>query len=269
MRKFLILLTVLFCVSLGFSQKSDSVSSSDLKKLQQEILNTNVPTGTSNIPVSEPATQAKEILSNPLYRESLDTTKGESWLGKALENLFEKIGDWFSNMFKSKESSPSIGGLGAGEFIIQGIIVILIAILIGFLIFMIAQIRLKKKSSIVGEEGLVSDEEAKRSADQWIREADRLAADGLFREAIRCLYLACLIRMDEQRVLRFERHETNWEHLLRFRDLPTKPGGFDLLPATQKFDLAWYGLVPQAQSDVDWFKEEYQQLLNGLRQART
>jgi hypothetical protein len=268
MKRFLLLVCILFNVTVALAQPKENKISPELQKLQQDILSTNSPISTPNTPSTTPSDQAKEILSNPLYRESLDTSKGESWLAQAINNLFEKIADWFSNMFKNEQKEQT-GSFGAAPMIIQGIIVILIAALIGFLIFMLAQIRLKRKVPIEDSEGLISKEEANRSADQWLKEADRLASEGLFREAIRCLYLACLIRMDEQRVLRFERHETNWEHLHRFRDLPSKPGGFDLQPATQKFDHAWYGLVPQDQSDVNWFKDEYQLLLDGLRQARS
>jgi len=254
-------------VSVVYSQSEEATASPELQKLQREILNTDTPFSTPGLPAGQPAEQAKEILSNPLYRESLDTSQGESWLAKALENLFEKVAEWFSDRFNKEKKEPT-GGFGAAPGLIQGMIAVLIAVLAGFLIFMLAQIRLKRKPSVDEEDGLISNEEAKRSADQWIREADRLASEGLFREAIRCLYLACLIRMDEQRILRFERHETNWEHLLRFRDLPSKPGTFDLHPATQKFDHAWYGLIPQDQNDVNWFKSEYQLLLDGLRQAK-
>ncbi|MFM9873351.1 MAG: DUF4129 domain-containing protein [Fimbriimonadaceae bacterium] len=267
MKTFLTFLVSICLLTVSFSQSDTETASPQLRKIQESIL-ANPKSATIPVaPTGEPANQAKEILSNPLYRENVDTSKGESWLSDAIENLFRKIGDWLSNLFKGKEA-PQVGGIGGGAAIIQGIVYLLIAILVGFLIFMLAQIRLKKKLIGNDEDSLVSDEEAKRSADQWIKEADRLAADGLFREAIRCLYLACLIRLDEQRVLRFERHETNWEHLHRFRDISNKPGAFDLQPATQKFDHAWYGLVPQDQSDVNWFKTEYQQLLDGLRQAR-
>lgn len=266
MKRFITLICTFCIFSFTLSQSSENPSP-ELQKLQQEIIGNSSPIAPPPQVTTTPSAQAKEILNNPLYRESMDTTSGESWLSQALQNFFNKIGDWLSNLFKNRQQ-PQIGGFGGGAALIQGVIYVLIAILVGFLIFMLAQIRFKKKPQVEEGESLVSDEEAKRSADQWIKEADRLAANGLYREAIRCLYLACLIRMDENRVLRFERHETNWEHLHRFRDIPAKPGSFDLHPATQKFDHAWYGLLPQDQSDVNWFKSEYQALLEGLRMVR-
>jgi hypothetical protein len=144
-------------------------------------------------------------------------------------------------------------------------IVILLAVLAAFVIYLVSQIKLKRQPDSGNVDNLMSEEEARRSADQWLTEADKLAARGEFRAAVRCLYLACLIRMDESNTLRFERHQTNWEHLYRFRDLTNKPGNFQLEPLTQKFDNAWYGFIPQSQTDVDWFKSEYQALLAGLR----
>lgn len=211
-----------------------------------------------------PQDQAERILANPLYREQIDTQEGESWLSTALENLFNRIGEWLSNLFRNRQE-PNGSSLQAAAGLTEVMIVVLLAILAAFIIYMLAQIRFKKKNDNPETDSLVTDAEAGRNADQWLTEADKLAASGDFRAAIRCLYIASLVRMDEARLLRFERHETNWEHLYRFRDLPNKPGEFHLEPLTLRFDQAWYGFVPQSQSDVDWFKSEYRSLLTGIK----
>ncbi len=248
---------VLFSMSLGQSAT----------EVRDQILGsapTGSPTQSISTPIDSPQSQAERILQNPLYRESLNTAEGESWLNEALSNFFERIGEWLGNLFnrpQQQRGSPIVASQG----VTQVMIVILLAVLAAFVIYLVSQIKLKRQPDSGNDDNLMSEEEARRSADQWLTEADKLAARGEFRAAVRCLYLACLIRMDESNTLRFERHQTNWEHLYRFRDLTNKPGNFQLEPLTQKFDNAWYGFIPQTQSDVDWFKSEYQALLAGLR----
>ena len=248
---------VLFSMSLGQSAT----------EVRDQILGsapTGSPTQSISTPIDSPQSQAERILQNPLYRESLNTAEGESWLNEALNNFFERIGEWLGNLFdrpQQQRGSPIVASQG----VTQVMIVILLAVLAAFVIYLVSQIKLKRQPDSGNVDNLMSEEEARRSADQWLTEADKLAARGEFRAAVRCLYLACLIRMDESNTLRFERHQTNWEHLYRFRDLTNKPGNFQLEPLTQKFDNAWYGFIPQSQADVDWFKSEYQALLAGLR----
>jgi hypothetical protein len=254
-----VVLASVVLISMSFGQSATQV--------RDQILGSSPvgsPTQSIPIPVDSPQSRAERILQNPLYRESLNTAEGESWLNEALNNFFERLGELLGNMFnrpQEQRGSPIVASQG----VTQVMIVILLAVLAAFVIYLISQIKLKRKPGSEATDNLMSEEEARRSADQWLTEADKLAAQGEFRAAVRCLYLACLIRMDESNTLRFERHQTNWEHLYRFRDLTQKPGNFQLEPLTQKFDNAWYGFIPQTQSDVDWFKSEYQALLAGLR----
>ena len=139
---------------------------------------------------------------------------------------------------------------------------ILILAVIAFLIFAFRKFnwgvasKLRKKR--VG--GLLDDDEPDRSADEWLEQADRLAAEGEFRKAVRCLYLACLVRIDEAGVARFIRAETNWEHLHRIEASTKSPESFQFRTITQKFDLIWYGFRTQGQPDVQEFRAFYVEL---------
>jgi hypothetical protein len=236
----------------------------DLDQIRDQMTGKTQPSTGPTTTILDPQAQAQKITESPLYIKSKPNQDSKSWLSDSLENFFERIGKFLEKLFDNRQA-PNAPSAQLGPGIGQVIIAILIAILAGFLIFMLAQLRFGKKGKSESSETLISAEEARRTADQWISEADRLAAAGQFREAVRCLYLACLIRMDEQQILRFERHETNWEHLYRFRDLPHKPTGFDLDPVTRNFDAAWYGFVPQSQANVDEFKGAYTTLLQSIR----
>ena len=97
---------------------------------------------------------------------------------------------------------------------------------------------------------LVEEEEAPRSADAWLDEANALIAQGRFREAVRGLYVAGLMRFDEAGVARFDRHQTNWEHLRRIEASPKRPPGTDVRAATGRFDRVWYGHLDATAEDA-------------------
>lgn len=125
---------------------------------------------------------------------------------------------------------------------------------------------LRRKSRAVLEE-----DEPERTLDEWLLEADRLAALGKYREAVRGLYLACLLKLDEGRVARFDRRQTNWEHLARIETSPRLPEGLDFRTPTKEFDHIWYGFVTKGEPDVARFREWYRTVsakVSGVESAK-
>ncbi|MBX3114913.1 MAG: DUF4129 domain-containing protein [Fimbriimonadaceae bacterium] len=272
MRKFTVLL-LLACSLFAYAQKAPSTQ--DKKEVARLEQLRDSLTGTQGTPAGDipttlngkaPEEKVKEILSNPIYRDQVSEQKG-SWLNDALETLFRKIGDRASNLMPKQSSAPGIGG---AAIFTNFVIWILVAVLAAFIVYMIASIAYKKRKaeSATADGGLIDDDEVDRSSDEWLTQADKLANEGRFREAVRCLYLASLIRLDEAKILRFERHETNWEHLYRYKDAPGRLAAFDLTPLTQQFDQIWYGFNTQGMPDVVWFRSEYQVLLDAIKAAK-
>ncbi len=63
-----------------------------------------------------------------------------------------------------------------------------------------------------------------------------------YRSAIRYLYLACLLLLDERGLIRYDPALTNREHL---RQIAGQPQLLDLLrPVVHTFDHVWYGFAP-------------------------
>ena len=114
---------------------------------------------------------------------------------------------------------------------------------------------------------MLEDDEPERSLDEWLAEADTLQAQGRYREAVRALYLASLLRFDEARVARFQRGQTNWEHLTRIEASPTMPKDLDFRATTRLFDRIWYGRIVRGKEDVDQFRAWYLNITNTLRAA--
>ncbi|MEX1018960.1 MAG: DUF4129 domain-containing protein, partial [Litorilinea sp.] len=83
------------------------------------------------------------------------------------------------------------------------------------------------------------------SAAQARRQAQAAADAGDFRHAVRALYLAALLLLDEHHLLTFDRSHTNREVLARVpADSPIRP---HLQPVVETFDAVWYGIrVPDA-----------------------
>lgn len=252
---------MLACLILGLglltpiaAQQPNSTASAEVNRIRNAFTS------------SEPATngdQAKvevnKILDKPLYRDSIEKHE-DWWLSDAIERMLERL-------FKRKErpKGPNLNIGFAGD-IIKLVVICIGAALLVLLVYLLTQVIGKRTAKkMAHSEGILDEDEPLLSSDEWLDRADQLAAAQRYREAVRCLFVAMLMRLDEANVLRFERHETNWEHLYRYRDLESKPGGFDLQVPTQRFDSIWYGFRDEGEAGVAYFRDRYQELLSALR----
>ncbi len=128
-----------------------------------------------------------------------------------------------------------------GRFVMAAVALLLAAIL---LIFFLGQSRRLRPTlpalDPAGEGGAGHLPDAReRSPLGWRAHADKLAAEGLFREAIRAQFLAVLSRLDRTGEIDYRQERTNGEHLRSFRGPVPRRGRF--ADATWTFELAWYG----------------------------
>ena len=114
-------------------------------------------------------------------------------------------------------------------------------------------------------EAMLAEDEPERTRDEYLDEADRLVGLGQYREAVRCLYLASLLAFDEAGIARFVRGQTNWEHLRRIEESDKMPTDLDFRPATQKFDVVWYGMKVNGMDDVGAMRFWYEQTIDRVR----
>jgi hypothetical protein len=85
------------------------------------------------------------------------------------------------------------------------------------------------------------------------REAEELAAHRSYRLAIRALYLAALLRLDERGVLAFDRALTNREVLKSAGTTGSASLVERLAPLVERFDRHWYGAVVCTEDDFREF----------------
>jgi hypothetical protein len=88
---------------------------------------------------------------------------------------------------------------------------------------------------------------------QVLAQAQRFAQSGDYRSAVRDLYLAALLLLDEQGVLRYDRALTNREVLAAVARPEVRAA---LEPIVQTFDRTWYGFVPIGQEEFETYRRQ-------------
>ncbi|MBV9242706.1 MAG: DUF4129 domain-containing protein [Acidobacteria bacterium] len=204
-----------------------------------------------------------EILSRPEYQPP--RVEDES----LFQRWWREFWDWIDSLFPKPQIQPSSSvGLGSLRLVLQIVIFIAIAALIGFLAWrFLPFIRLwfgrRDKDArgdrvILGE--IVSSDE---SASDIFADAERLAREGDIRGAIRKGYIAVLCELGDRRLVRLARFKTNRDYL---RDVQRQPQIFeDFRGLTDKFEQNWYGLRTAAPDDWDAFRDGCKQTLQEAR----
>jgi hypothetical protein len=161
-----------------------------------------------------------------------------------------------------------MGGVPGGTlgFLIPVVWVILAGLLLAFIVFAVRFVSFSKSKKRKAK-AVLEEDEPERTLDEWLALADAHEREGRFREAVRALYLACLLKFDERNVARFIRSQTNWEHLARIESSPKLPVGLDFRAATKAFDQVWYGHKVRGRADVDEFRAWYLSVTEGLKAA--
>jgi hypothetical protein len=205
-------------------------------------------------------TTAKAIKQDPIYKAEKEVISA-NWLQKLLDRL--------KNMFKNDSTGPQIDAPQVPSWVgdvVRVLFYLLGVAIIGLIVYLLFKIPWSwtkgGRAKRLKRGGMLEDGEVLLSEDEYLLEADRLIAEGKFREACRALYLASLLRIDKSRIARFESTQTNWEHLRRIETSPTRPPQLEFRQATKAFDLAWYGYRVKYADDVQIFRETYISIKN-------
>jgi hypothetical protein len=166
------------------------------------------------------------LLSQPPFARPEAGDSGR-WLGDLL--------DWIVR-FLEVVLRPTGRVSGNGTIITWAIGILGIALIAGVVLYLARGLR----RSIVRETqpGLDGSDPG-LTARQALDQAGDLARDGDYRSAVRLLFLAALLRLDERHLLRYDRALTNREYLERVRDQPELRAA--LGPIVDIFDRVWYG----------------------------
>jgi hypothetical protein len=160
-------------------------------------------------------------------------TRFWDWVWNGLERVLDPVVGWLDRLFSTSDPES---GRGAASRVILGLIglAFIIAVLV-----MIARI---VRRSMMGEIVHFEDQRALMLSSAEARaEAERLLQEGNFRAALRSLYLATLLRLEEAGRLRFDRSLTNLEVLQTARVHNDALLLERLSPLVERFDRVWYG----------------------------
>jgi hypothetical protein len=95
-------------------------------------------------------------------------------------------------------------------------------------------------------------------------EAERLAAAGDLRAAIRKGYIAVLCELGDRKVIGLEHHKTNRDYL---RDVRKKRAIHqEMTGLTNSFERHWYGFGEAGESDWTEFRQGYRRVVEGRPQ---
>lgn len=192
--------------------------------------------------------QLAEILSQPAFQwESEEPLPPKSWVDRLLDHFFT----FLERVWPGQKTAFT---LGQGVATIAGI----------FLIIVLVYIVRHLLQDVVGEARLPQRKAADDplTAQDAHQQAQNAAGTGDYRTAVRYLYLACLLSLDERGLLRYDRSLTNREYLRTISHLP------DLAKllgeVVELFDRVWYGF----QSISETTYRQYELRVQALQQEK-
>jgi hypothetical protein len=142
------------------------------------------------------------------------------------------------------------GGLSVlGWVLLAGLGVAVLAV--SFYLYLSSRRTIRAANTAVAGDGKTSTDNESRQvleespAELW-RQAESLAGEGRFREAVRSLYLALLSLLHRKQFIRFEPMRTNGEYVRQIRLSERAPPELHepFLRLTDLFEARWYGERP-------------------------
>lgn len=206
---------------------------------------------------SQATQQAKAIKSNPLYQDP-GIQEQSNWLDGAIRRLLGLIPR------RSNRTSFDMPATAIPGWIVPGMWVLLGVAVLVFGYFVLRHFTWKKALKRRAK-AMLEDDEPERTLDEWLALADQHLEAGNYREAVRAMYLSCLLKFDEAGIARFIRGETNWEHYERIQASIKRPQALDFRPPTQAFDRIWYGYHVNGREDVEQFRHWYNTITEAIR----
>jgi hypothetical protein len=171
--------------------------------------------------VRDARTVARDVLAQPEFRRApvpATQPEGESWWDRLLKRLFKP---------REVSAGPRVGAPGIGGGFFQALTILLLAAGATLIVVQVVRWLLgRRREDADGRPGLPDlaragaeplPDPTKRTAAEWLADADAAAAQGEFRGAVRNLYLALLSALCRRGVLRYDPARTNGEYVRSFR----------------------------------------------------
>ena len=184
-------------------------------------------------------------------------------------SLADRIAAWLDKIFQHRTPARTPTGPNINPKVVEGILIAIacgaFAILVAVLVQALGRREAKARPLALDEEEATLMEA--RDNDSLLALAEQQAKTGDYRRAFRLVYLASLVTLDTDGVLRFDRSKTNWEYLRALRASGRGDVYTALTPLTREFDQVWYGFAPTNSSQYAWALTQYQALQDSARTA--
>lgn len=182
-------------------------------------------------------------------RDRLETILARREFQPVQPSVWDRLARWLLEWFARILDAPGVSTVGSlAQWVLaigSGIVVV------GVLLFFLRGLR---RNVVEGEAAETLAGEIPRHAAEAQQRAANAASSGDFREAMRLLYLAALLHLDEVGLLRFDRALTNREVLASVAaDAPLRR---QLAPVVSQFDRVWYGHAPFGQQEFEVAAEQ-------------
>ncbi len=157
------------------------------------------------------------------------------WLG----SLWRDFWDWVRWLFGSDpHQTKAEGGSSTTTWVAIGLGVILLLVIV-LALRRSPPPRVESTTAPLPLDAATDQDPRSRAADEWIRHARALAAEGRQREAVRAWYHALLVTCWARGHLHHRTGRTNWEYAVTLAAALPWSGRFRDL--TARFDRTWYG----------------------------
>jgi hypothetical protein len=188
--------------------------------------------------------------ANPGYaaeRTSLNAILAQrAYQGVSEVSARERFVEWFYNQLD--KFLAGLVRLGSrAPWIVVALRLLLLAAICTALIFAVLRIEWRSRVRLIPDVAPAPDAPSAREWQLWLKDAQEMAAKGLWREAIHFLYWASIARLESRRLWPADRARTPREYLALLAGAdPRKP---TLTELTRKFERTWYGGREAAATD--------------------
>jgi hypothetical protein len=192
-----------------------------------------------------PSEQARERADEILRRDEFRPPE-KSFLEEAI--------DWVDETVRSFLNSLVSGGAGSLiAWVVLGALVIVVALVVT---------RVVRTMQTVPATAVERQQEVRRSAVDWLAEAERLERDGDWKGALRSRYRWLVAELVERDVLRDVPGRTAGEYRVEIRE--KAPGAAPAFSgASELFERAWYGDLPTGPDENTRFRSLADDVLTG------
>lgn len=200
-------------------------------------------------------------------RDDAAPAEGESWLNKAFDRL-ERDEQEEPQRERQRDTTEYVEPRSLNLMPLAWTLLIVGLGALGFFLFRNFSGFQRTKRAVVRKKGLLSEDEEIGVYHDWAKKAKKFIEAGNLREAMRCYYIAILLRLDAAKLVRFDRYQTNWEHLHRITG-SSAPSHIEYRRITKLFDVAWYGHEETTLYDCTEIQHQFEQLDLALKENRS